>query len=75
MHKLYGKSDTIALQACKKYLEVAKDIKENGLKFPPLVFVKDHDTYELLDGHHRLAAHIVCGHNSIGVLICEHQSK
>lgn len=75
MHKLYGKSDTMSLQACKKYLEVAKDIKENGLKFPPLVFVKDFNAYELLDGHHRLAAHIVCGHDSIGVLICEHQSK
>ena len=71
MQILYGKTANQAEQKVKDFLELAKDIALNGLKFPPLVFSKGGGVYELIDGHHRVAVHINSGNDTIGVLLCE----
>jgi len=71
MHKLYGKPDSFAVQRSEDFIRLFKDINQNGLKFPLLVYQLKNGSYEIIDGHHRIAAHVCSGHNTIPILVCE----
>jgi len=69
MHKVYGKTDKFAYNMAKSFILLAKDIKQNSLKVPPIVFDNKDGTYEIFEGHHRIAVCRVLNQTSLKVAI------
>lgn len=71
MHKLYGKKDKWIFDKIEKFISLYKDIKQNGIKDnivilnKPLVKNKYNSSYEIFEGHHRIACTIVLKLDSI----------
>jgi len=77
MHYAYGKPKLWVKEKVKKFIELYKDINENGLKNPiqvlknPIIKNEYNNNWEVYEGHHRLAIYYHLGIKEIPCIIID----
>jgi len=76
MHEKYGKKHEWTLSKTKKFVNIFNEIKiKREFKEPPVILQKPlvknihNNSYEIFEGHHRVACSIVCNFVTINCLL------